>query len=106
MCAKGTNLLIPLPGPISAEDMAITGAGARLHSQDASTLSLLYDFEEVEGELDFLTRVVALTFYPALSERSLVTLGEVGKSVYVLGFIASVLINNHLNNKTKHLYCM
>ncbi|XP_056161324.1 probable phosphoinositide phosphatase SAC9 isoform X3 [Syzygium oleosum] len=77
MCAKGTNLLIPLPGPISAEDMAITGAGARLHSQDASTLSLLYDFEEVEGELDYLTRVVALTFYPALSERSLVTLGEI-----------------------------
>lgn len=77
MCAKGTNILIPLPGPISAEDMAITGAGARLHSQDASTLSLLYDYEEVEGELNFLTRVVALTFYPALSERSLVTLGEI-----------------------------
>ncbi|KAL3752756.1 hypothetical protein ACJRO7_000192 [Eucalyptus globulus] len=77
-CAKGTNLLIPLPGPISAEDMTITGAGARHHSQNASTLSVLYDFEEVEGELDFLTRVVKLTFYPALSDQSPVALGEIG----------------------------
>lgn len=77
MCAKGTNLLIPLPGPISAEDMTITGAGARHHSQNASTLSVLYDFEGVEGELDFLTRVVKLTFYPALSDQSPVAPGEV-----------------------------
>ena len=76
-CENGTNLLITLPGPISAEDMAITGAGARLHSQDASTFPLLYDFEEPEGELDFLTRVVAVTFYPADSGRSSMTLGEV-----------------------------
>ncbi|KAK9200626.1 hypothetical protein WN944_015824 [Citrus x changshan-huyou] len=54
-CGNGTNLLIPLPGSVSAEDMAITGAGARLHDQDAPTLPLLYDFEELEGELDFLT---------------------------------------------------
>lgn len=76
-CANGTNLLIPLPGPISAEDMAITGAGARLHAQDTATLPLLYEFEELEGELDFLTRVVAITFYPAVCGRSPMTLGEV-----------------------------
>ncbi|CAL9028270.1 unnamed protein product [Prunus brigantina] len=76
-CVNGTNLLIPLPGLISTEDMAVTGAGARLHAQDTSTLPLLYDFEELEGELDFLTRVVALTFYPAVSGRSPITLGEI-----------------------------
>ncbi|XP_024928266.3 probable phosphoinositide phosphatase SAC9 isoform X2 [Ziziphus jujuba] len=76
-CASGTNLLIPLPGPISSEDMAVTGAGARMHDQDASFLPFLYDFEELEGELDFLTRVVALTFYPAASGRSPMTLGEI-----------------------------
>ncbi|TYI11992.1 hypothetical protein ES332_A09G245500v1 [Gossypium tomentosum] len=75
-CGNGTNLLIPLSGAISAEDMAVTGAGARLHDQVTSSLSLLYDFEELEGELDFLTRVVALTFYPAES-GSPMTLGEV-----------------------------
>ncbi|XVF29593.1 hypothetical protein REPUB_Repub15cG0135400 [Reevesia pubescens] len=74
-CGNGTNLMIPLSGPISAEDMAVTGAGARLHDQ-VTSLSLLYDFEELEGELDFLTRVVALTFYPAAS-ASPMTLGEV-----------------------------
>ncbi|GAV86822.1 WW domain-containing protein/Syja_N domain-containing protein, partial [Cephalotus follicularis] len=76
-CVNGTNLLIPLPGPISAEDMAVTGAGARFHDQDTSTLPLLYDFEGLEGELDFLTRVVALTFYPAVSGRNPMTLGEI-----------------------------
>lgn len=73
--------MIPLPGPISTEDMAITGAGARLHTQDNSCLSLLYDFEELEGELDFLTRVVALTFYPAMAGRSPMTLGEVQRDI-------------------------
>lgn len=76
-CANGTNILIPLSGPISAEDMAITGAGARLHAQDASTLPLMYDFEELEGEVDFLTRVVALTFYPAADGGGPITLGEI-----------------------------
>ncbi|XP_021751810.1 probable phosphoinositide phosphatase SAC9 [Chenopodium quinoa] len=76
-CGNGTNILIPLPGPVSSEDMAVTGAGARLNGADASTLSLLYDFEELEGELDFLTRVVSLTFYPAASGRTPLTLGEV-----------------------------
>lgn len=76
-CANGTNLLIPLPGPISSEDMAVTGAGARLHEKDTSSLSLLYDFEELEGQLDFLTRVVAVTFYPAGAVRIPMTLGQV-----------------------------
>lgn len=83
-CVNGTNLSIPLAGPVSAEDMAITGAGARLHTQDTSTLALLYDFEEVEGELDFLTRVVALTFYPAISGQGPMTLGEVGRQILLL----------------------
>ncbi|QCD83090.1 probable phosphoinositide phosphatase SAC9 [Vigna unguiculata] len=76
-CASGTNLVIPLPGAISAEDVAITGANSRLHSQDALPFSLLYDFEELEGEWDFLTRVVALTFYPTVSGRKPLTLGEI-----------------------------
>ncbi|KAH9726910.1 putative phosphoinositide phosphatase SAC9 [Citrus sinensis] len=76
-CGNGTNLLIPLPGSVSAEDMAITGAGARLYDQDAPTLPLLYDFEELEGELDLLTRFVAVTFYPAISGTSSMTLGEI-----------------------------
>ncbi|VFQ87587.1 unnamed protein product [Cuscuta campestris] len=76
-CANGTNILIPISGPISNEDMAITGAGSRLHAQDKSNPPLLYDFEEVEGELDFLNRVVALTFYPAMDIKGPITLGEI-----------------------------
>ncbi|KAK4426436.1 putative phosphoinositide phosphatase SAC9 [Sesamum alatum] len=76
-CANGTNILIPLTGPTSPEDMAVTGAGARLHAQETSSPSMLYDFEELEGELNFLTRVVALTFYPAVPGRGPMTLGEV-----------------------------
>ncbi|KAI3986711.1 hypothetical protein MKX01_014249 [Papaver californicum] len=36
-----------------------------------------YDFEELEGELDFLTRVVALTFYPAVRGKTPLTIGEI-----------------------------
>ena len=57
--------------------MAVTGAGARLHEKDTSSLALLYDFEELEGQLDFLTRVVSVTFYPAGSVRIPMTLGQV-----------------------------
>lgn len=57
--------------------MAITGAGARLYEKDTSSLSLLYDFEELEGQLDFLTRVVSVTFYPAGSLKIPMTLGQV-----------------------------
>lgn len=76
-CASGTNIFIPLPGHSKAEDMAITGAGSRLHDLDISSRTLLYDFEELEGELDFLTRIVALSFYPAMSGKGPITLGEV-----------------------------
>ncbi|KAL8139070.1 hypothetical protein V2J09_005071 [Rumex salicifolius] len=76
-CANGTTISIPLSGIVSPEDMAVTGAGAHVHGPDASRLPLLYDFEELEGELDFLTRVVALTFYPAVSGRTPITLGEI-----------------------------
>ncbi|KAJ8774787.1 hypothetical protein K2173_017233 [Erythroxylum novogranatense] len=76
-CVTGTNLVIPLPGPISAEDMAITGAGARLHAQDTSTIPLLYEFEELEGDIDFLTRVVAITFYPNNPGKGPMTLGQI-----------------------------
>ncbi|KAH9602590.1 hypothetical protein KSS87_021997, partial [Heliosperma pusillum] len=76
-CANGTKILISLPGSVSSEDMAVTGAGARLNGAHASSLSLLYDFEELEGELDFLTRVVTLLFYPSVSGKTPLTLGEV-----------------------------
>lgn len=76
-CSSGTNLLIPLTGKIDPEDLAITGNSARLHAQENSYLPMLYDFEELEGELDFLTRIVALTFYPSVPGRTPLTLGEV-----------------------------
>ncbi|KAK9157513.1 hypothetical protein Scep_004087 [Stephania cephalantha] len=76
-CSNGTKLLIPLTGPVSQEDTAVTGAGARLHAQETPGISPLYDFEELEGELDFLTRVVALTFYPSVTGKTPITLGEI-----------------------------
>lgn len=76
-CANGTSIVIPIPGAVSDEDMAVTGAGARVHDQDTTKLPFLYDFEELEGELDFLTRVVVLTFYPSVSARTPITLGQV-----------------------------
>ncbi|KAG9455349.1 hypothetical protein H6P81_008253 [Aristolochia fimbriata] len=76
-CANGTNLVIPLSGPIDPEDLAVTGAGSRLHTLEKPRLSLLYDFEELEGDLSFLTRVVALTFYPAMAGRNPTTIGEI-----------------------------
>ncbi|KAF6171493.1 hypothetical protein GIB67_018017 [Kingdonia uniflora] len=86
-CSNGTNLIIPLVGPVRPEDLAVTGAGARLHSQEIPKLSLLYDFEELEGELDFLTRVVAVTFYPSGTGRTPITLGE---------FLAQFLLINRI----------
>ncbi|CAH9117203.1 unnamed protein product [Cuscuta europaea] len=76
-CANGTNILIPISGSISTDDMAITGAGSRLHAQSSSNVPLLYDFEELEGELDFLSRVVAITFYPTMDGKGPITLGEI-----------------------------
>ncbi|CAM8897025.1 unnamed protein product [Rhodiola kirilowii] len=76
-CPNGTNILIPVPGYIDAEDTAITGAGARLHAQDKSNVSFLYEFEELEGELDFLTRVVAISLYRCGDGNLPMTLGEI-----------------------------
>ncbi|XP_076900797.1 putative phosphoinositide phosphatase SAC9 isoform X2 [Bidens hawaiensis] len=74
-CPNGTNIMIPIPGAISDEDMNLK-TRASLHAPQTNP-SFLYDFEGVEGEMDFLTRVVVLTFYPAESTSSPVTLGEV-----------------------------
>ena len=30
-CANGTSIVILIPGAVSDEDMAVTGAGARVH---------------------------------------------------------------------------
>ncbi|KAJ0976307.1 hypothetical protein J5N97_018272 [Dioscorea zingiberensis] len=76
-CSNGTNLLIPLSGKIDPEDLAITGTSTRFLPEENPYLPLLYDYEELEGELNFLTRVVALTFYPAVPGRIPVTLGEI-----------------------------
>ncbi|XP_020697326.1 probable phosphoinositide phosphatase SAC9 [Dendrobium catenatum] len=76
-CSNGTNLLISLTGRIDPEDLAVTGNSARLHAQENSYLPMLYDFEELEGELNFLTRIVALTFYPSVPGRTPLTIGEI-----------------------------
>ncbi|KAK9058388.1 hypothetical protein SSX86_023230 [Deinandra increscens subsp. villosa] len=74
-CPNGTNIMIPIPGAVSDEDMGLK-TRANLHTPQTNP-SFLYNFEGLEGELDFLTRVVVLTFYPAESTSSPVTLGEV-----------------------------
>ncbi|OAE30181.1 hypothetical protein AXG93_4295s1360 [Marchantia polymorpha subsp. ruderalis] len=78
-CAHGTLLTYPLPGAMDPEEVAITGSGA-----GEQAFSWLYDFEEQEGEIDFLTRLVEIKFYPATPGTPM-TLGQ----VEVLG--ASVL---------------
>ncbi|KAH9305500.1 hypothetical protein KI387_009904, partial [Taxus chinensis] len=76
-CANGTKITIPLPGVMSPEDVAVTGAGVRPGRQGKHTIPWLYDFEEQEGDLNFLTRIVALTFYPAIPGKIPITLGEI-----------------------------
>uniref|UniRef100_A0A0D9V0Q8 Phosphoinositide phosphatase SAC9 n=1 Tax=Leersia perrieri TaxID=77586 RepID=A0A0D9V0Q8_9ORYZ len=76
-CSNGTNLLIPLTGRIDPEDLAVTGKSARPNIQESTHLPLLYDFEELEGELNFLNRVVALSFHPSATARTPITLGEI-----------------------------
>lgn len=76
-CSNGTNLLIPLTGRIDPEDLAVTGKSARPNIQESTYLPLLYDFEELEGELNFLNRVVALSFHPSARARTPITLGEI-----------------------------
>lgn len=76
-CSNGTNLLIPLTGRIHPEDLAVTGNSARPDVQESTYLPLLYDFEELEGEVNFLNRVVALSFHPSPMARTAITLGEI-----------------------------
>lgn len=71
-CTNGTKITIPLPGVSNPEDVAVTGAGVRKH-----TFPWLYDFEEQEGDLNFLTRIVALTFYPFFPGKAPIMLGEI-----------------------------
>ncbi|URE26923.1 SacI domain [Musa troglodytarum] len=70
----GTNVSIPLTGKVDSKDLAVTGKSS--HAQEGSYLPLLFDYEELEGELNFLTRIIALTFYPSVPGRP-VTLGEI-----------------------------
>lgn len=60
-----------MPGVIDHEDIAVTGAGG-----SEKAVSWLYDFEEQEGDIDFLSRVVVFTFY-AGSSGVPITIGEV-----------------------------
>ncbi|KAJ1271552.1 hypothetical protein BS78_06G135800 [Paspalum vaginatum] len=76
-CSNGTNLLIPLTGRIDPEDLAVTGKSARPNVQESTYLPLLYDFEELEGEQNFLNRIVALSFHPSAVSRTPITLGEI-----------------------------
>ncbi|XP_024361756.1 probable phosphoinositide phosphatase SAC9 [Physcomitrium patens] len=78
-CQHKTQLVYPVPGAIHHEDIAVTGAGG-----SEKAVSWLYDFEEQEGEIDFLTRVVVFTFY-AGSSGVPITIGELevlGRSLF------------------------
>ncbi|KAJ7567413.1 hypothetical protein O6H91_02G146100 [Diphasiastrum complanatum] len=76
-CTNGSQLLYPLPGAMHSEDVAITGGSGPGRPGD-QIFAWLYDFEEQEGELDFLTRVVAVTFHSNSFDLPLpITLGEV-----------------------------
>ncbi|KAL3691590.1 hypothetical protein R1sor_005241 [Riccia sorocarpa] len=70
-CANGTILSYPLPGKMDPEEVANTGAGA-----GDQPFSWLYDFEEQEGEIDFLTRLVEIKLFPATPGAS-ITVGQV-----------------------------
>ncbi|KAF8722092.1 hypothetical protein HU200_022728 [Digitaria exilis] len=76
-CSNGTNLLIPLTGRMDPEDLAVTGKSARPNVRESTYLPLLYDFEELEGEINFLNRIVALSFHPSAVSRTPITLGEI-----------------------------
>ncbi|CAM6096439.1 unnamed protein product [Calypogeia fissa] len=73
-CANGTSMVYALSGPIDLSEVAITGAGAGRSEEQA--FPWLYEYEEQEGGIDFLTRLVSVTFYPAAPGLSM-TLGQV-----------------------------
>lgn len=76
-CANGTKFLYALPGVVNPEDAAITGAGSMPVRGGENQFPWLYEFEEQEGEIDFLTRIIAITFYPASPGNTAMTLGQV-----------------------------
>lgn len=53
------------------------GVGVRFNGVDVFSFLLLYDFEELEGELDFFIRVVVFIFYFGVLGRILLIFGEV-----------------------------
>ena len=63
---------------MNSEDAAITGAGS-IAGRGENQFPWLYEYEELEGEIDFLTRIVAVTFYPASTSLGSMgmTLGQV-----------------------------
>ncbi|KAL4561231.1 hypothetical protein LXL04_033394 [Taraxacum kok-saghyz] len=99
-CANGTNMVIPIPGPLSDDDLAFTRT-ATIPPTNKTKLPFLYDFQGREGELDLLTRVVVLTFYPSESTTSPVTIGEVeilGISLPWRNMFASEKLYERLNS--------
>lgn len=76
-CANGTKVKILVLGVMSPKDVAVTGAGVRLRRHGKHSFPWLYDFEEQEGEINFLTRIVALTFYHSVVGRIPLNLGEI-----------------------------
>lgn len=91
-CASGTKLLYLLPGVVNSEDAAITGKGSVGGGENQ--FPWLYEFEEQEGEIDFLTRILAITFYPASPGETAMTLGEVLFSFWGVGVQARVLVKD------------
>ncbi|CAA6664754.1 unnamed protein product [Spirodela intermedia] len=75
-CSNGTNIILPLAGPMNGTDLALTRSGSSYHDRGNSYLPLLYNFQEPEGNLSFLTRIVVLTFHPLTTGRAPVALGE------------------------------
>ncbi|CAH1441274.1 unnamed protein product [Lactuca virosa] len=107
-CVNGTNMVIPIPGPISDDDMAFTRSVTTPPTHKPK-LPFLYDFEGREGNLDFLTRVVVLTFYPSESTTSPVTIGEVeilGISLPWRDIVASEKLWERLNSIKENNPCV
>lgn len=73
-CAHGTQLLYNLPGVVPPEDKTLIGSARG--KRPGEQFSSLYDFEEAEGAVDYLTRFVTVTFYPSAPGISM-TLGPV-----------------------------
>ncbi|XP_078444918.1 putative phosphoinositide phosphatase SAC9 isoform X2 [Wolffia australiana] len=76
-CSNGTNIILPLTGPMNPGDLAVMGGSTHLDPQGNEYLPFLYNFEESEGDLNFHTRIVSVTFYPASIEKFPITLGQI-----------------------------